>query len=174
MHVGKSADGGIDVLLVTTSNKKILVQVKRRTRPSTEPVETVRSLLGVLLTNGSLHGIVVSTADHFSWAAKSLVSQFMLNPVGHRIDLRDFGKLREMVKSVHSVESWLTYMTAACRYLELANKEIERLHSVPGGPFSAVQMLGISLSDLYGTRSGIIIPTSPESTSDESTSADDA
>lgn len=65
-HVGKSADGGKDLLLIE-SDKSIVVQVKRRkTRNKTEAASGIRDLIGATLLNRSRDSIFVSTADHFS------------------------------------------------------------------------------------------------------------
>jgi hypothetical protein len=70
-HVGKPGDLGIDVVLIETDEKTWLTQVKRRSRPdSTEGFSTLQSLLGSLALHGARHGIVVSTADHFSYQAR--------------------------------------------------------------------------------------------------------
>ncbi|MEU7524643.1 restriction endonuclease [Saccharothrix sp. NPDC042600] len=73
-HVGRPDDGGVDVVLVESETSTWLVQVKRREHPdSVEPVSTVRNLLGTLVLGGSEKGIVVSTADHFSYRAREAV-----------------------------------------------------------------------------------------------------
>lgn len=73
-HVGRPDDGGIDVILVESNQSTWLVQVKRREHPaSVEPVSTIRNLLGTLILNGTDRGIVVSTADHFSFRAREAV-----------------------------------------------------------------------------------------------------
>lgn len=56
----QSRDGGKDLILLDTTGRRILVEVKRRTRPDkTESVRTVRELAGVLLAEGTTQGIVV-------------------------------------------------------------------------------------------------------------------
>jgi restriction endonuclease Mrr len=101
IHVGKTNDGGVDVILVATSSERILVQVKRRTRPSIESVSTVRNLLGAMIAHGTLDGIVVSTADHFSSYAQSFVEKLTKGKIAYKIELKDFGKLKEMISSGH-------------------------------------------------------------------------
>lgn len=72
LHVGRPDDGGVDVVLIESDNSNWLVQVKRREHAaSVESVSTIRNLLGTLVLEGSSRGIVVSTADHFSFRAES-------------------------------------------------------------------------------------------------------
>lgn len=74
-HIGKSHDGGIDLLLIQNDNPTI-IQVKRREFPnSVEPVKTIRELLGVSYFNDSKSCIFVSTADHFSKQAEKFANQ---------------------------------------------------------------------------------------------------
>lgn len=97
-HVGQTNDGGIDLVLVRSEEERWLVQCKRRrSLGATEGVRTVRELLGSLLTEGELRGIVVSTADHFSYEAKKLAEHPHLVDLGYQIELCDFGVLRELM-----------------------------------------------------------------------------
>jgi hypothetical protein len=105
LHVGKSGDWGVDVIFVDASQKEWLIQVKRRTRPdSSEPFSTVQALAGTLTIHGKLHGIVVSTADHFSaqacQAAKRLAKQ------RYRVKLYDRGILNRMISPVLPSTPW--------------------------------------------------------------------
>jgi hypothetical protein len=52
-----------------------------------------------MIAGRALQGIIVSTADHYSWAARRLANTFSRDPNGYQIELRDFGKLRQMVSS---------------------------------------------------------------------------
>jgi len=98
VHVGKTNDGGIDLILVKGEGTKWLVQCKRRSKTqSTESVSTVREMLGTLLAEGNLRGIVVSSADHFSYEAQKLKGNKNLSEKGSKIDLIDYGVLREML-----------------------------------------------------------------------------
>ena len=98
IHVGGPADGGVDVVLIVSENKRWLVQCKRRrSGDSVEGVATVRSLLGALLAEGELRGVVVFSADHFSYHARSLASAKSLTKAGYEIKLIDYGVLREMM-----------------------------------------------------------------------------
>ncbi len=79
VHVGRPGDQGIDVLFVDAQSCRWLIQVKRRqSADHVEPFETVQRLLGTLLLNQSLHGIVASNANHFSFAAERCVKEVQL------------------------------------------------------------------------------------------------
>ena len=98
IHVGKTNDGGIDLILIVAEDVRWLVQCKRRqSLKATEGVRTVRELLGSLLAEGEMRGIVVSTADHFSFEAKKLAKKENLVDIGYQIELHDYGVLREMM-----------------------------------------------------------------------------
>ena len=105
MHVGKPNDGGVDVLFVDSGKKKWLIQVKGRESPNvSEGVSTLRNLLGVLLLEGTKYGIVVSTADHFSyWAFKT--REHALTK-GYTIELIDRGKLKRLIGPLLPNRQW--------------------------------------------------------------------
>jgi hypothetical protein len=105
-HVGQPNDGGIDVLFVDSGKKRWLIQVKRRGSPNaTEGVSTLRNLLGVLLLRSTKYGIVVSTADHFSyWAFKAKEKARIL---GYTIELIDKGKLKRLIEPLLPNRQWV-------------------------------------------------------------------
>lgn len=77
-HVGKTGDGGIDLLIID-SDDPILVQVKRRERSNrVELVSTVRDFLGAMFIENSQRGIILSTAKRFSKGSVD-VQQNLLN-----------------------------------------------------------------------------------------------
>lgn len=95
-HVGRPGDRGIDVVFVESSGTRWLVQVKRRERGDrAEEFATLQSILGTLVLEGERHGIIVSTADHFSSQVrkgqKDALSQ------GYVVELYDKGKLDRMI-----------------------------------------------------------------------------
>lgn len=103
-HLGRPFDGGVDVLFVDSEQHEWVVQVKRRTRPEGEPVETLRNLLGVMFVEDKLNGIVVSTADHFTHRAREL--QRKAAGKGRIIQLVDRGKLDLMLSSLIPIRPW--------------------------------------------------------------------
>jgi len=106
IHVGQPNDGGIDVLFIDSGKKKWLIQVKRRGSPNkTEGVSTLRNLLGVLLIKGAKYGMVVSTADHFSyWAFKT---KERASTIGYTIELVDRGKLKRLIEPLLPNRQWV-------------------------------------------------------------------
>jgi hypothetical protein len=103
-HVGGSNDGGVDVLFLDSNDEQWLVQVKRRSRPGGEPVETLRNLLGVMYVEGNLRGIVASTADHFTYRAYEL--QRRAANLGCIIELIDRAKLDMMLSPLIPKRPW--------------------------------------------------------------------
>jgi hypothetical protein len=98
LHVGQPNDGGVDLVLVTTDEQKWLIQCKRReSEHYAEGVQTVRELLGTLLAEGELKGVVVSTADHFSYHSRRLANRPHLRRLGYEVELVDYGILKEML-----------------------------------------------------------------------------
>lgn len=96
LHVGKTDDGGVDVVFVDSGNKQWLIQVKRRKREdASEGVGTVRNLLGAMVLEDSSYGAIVSTADHFTYRAYQAVGR--ASEKGKQIKLFDKGKLLRMV-----------------------------------------------------------------------------
>src|SRR5260370_14483325 len=88
VHVGKPGDGGVDVLFVTSQGDRWIVQCKRRSAAgAVESVETVRALLGALVENNSLRGVVVSTAKKFRVSARHLSEKMRAR--GCRVELFD-------------------------------------------------------------------------------------
>lgn len=100
VHIGRSGDGGMDLLLVAGDGISV-AQVKGRSRERAEPVETVRSLHGVLYRGGEVEGLVVSTAPRFSPAAHNLVGL-----KGGSVRLIDRGKLSLMLSPLLPDRPW--------------------------------------------------------------------
>jgi hypothetical protein len=104
-HVGGPADGGVDVLFVDADAKKRLIQVKRRKSVgAAEGVSTVRNLLGAMVLKEALRGVVVSTADHFTYRAYEAVGR--AHECGFTVDLVDRGKLNRMLDPLIPKHPW--------------------------------------------------------------------
>jgi hypothetical protein len=127
MHVGKSHDGGVDLVFVGADAEEWLIQVKRRTKSSsTEPVDTVRNLLGTLLVQNVPRGIVVSTADHFSYWAQAEASS--VHPKGYTVELVDRGKLNRMLSPLLPARPWLKALEYEAPHLrEYFVQEVRRI-----------------------------------------------
>jgi len=69
-HVGRTGDGGVDLILVVSDKESYLVQVKRRSDlTKNEGVKVVRELNGVLFKEGKSKGMVVTTAKDYTKSA---------------------------------------------------------------------------------------------------------
>ena len=70
IHVGGVGDRGIDLKLILSDKETYLVQVKRRAKlDSSEGVDVVRTLNGVLFRENNPKGMVITTARKFTNAA---------------------------------------------------------------------------------------------------------
>jgi hypothetical protein len=114
--VGRSGDGGIDLVLVS-ADKTTLVQVKHRDKGShnwtAEPVSTVREFLGAMLLADGRHGILVTTAHHFSPDAKDAAAKALTLDGVLQYDLLDGSQLFETLKLTNDriQEYWREAMT---------------------------------------------------------------
>lgn len=118
IHVGGPCDGGVDVLFIDSTDERFLIQVKRRRRLNAcEGVSTMRNIVGVLIDHDCLNGIVVTTADHFSYRAKAYAKRREKN--GYSIKLVDRGKLDRMLDPILPDRPWLPV--------------VEELNSIIGG-----------------------------------------
>lgn len=99
-HVGGLGDGGVDIVLLDKDDP-ILIQVKRRQNAEyVEEVKTVRELLGVLLMENSYRGMVVTTANRFSKAAKNAATRPRLVDFGYKIELYDYDLVLSVINRV--------------------------------------------------------------------------
>jgi restriction system protein len=88
--VGKSNDGGVDLILIN-SDEPTIVQVKRRMdKKKTESVKEIRDLIGATLLAGSRKCIFVTTADHFSSSAMNSRDCALTKSIVDSFELYDF------------------------------------------------------------------------------------
>lgn len=105
-HVGQPNDGGIDVIFVDDHKKQWLIQVKRRSAANAaEPVGTIRNLLGAMILSKNTCGIVVSTADHFTYRAYEAVKR--AEECGMIIKLVDKARLDRMLEPILPDRPWI-------------------------------------------------------------------
>lgn len=111
-HIGKSHDGGIDLLLVN-SDSPTVVQVKRRRKLNhTEAVSGVRELLGATLLNESKNCIYVSTCSKFSDAAEKAAAKSV--ELGHveSYELYDFKRFLDLLNLTTNIyEPWKKFLS---------------------------------------------------------------
>jgi len=108
--VGKSHDGGVDLILVE-SDCPIIVQVKRRKRRGkVEPVRLIRELIGATLLKGSKECVFVTTADHFSNEAIKARNMALEKNIVRRFDLIDINKFINLLQlnKVNNTPPWKT------------------------------------------------------------------
>jgi hypothetical protein len=104
-HVGRSSDGGKDIVYVSAESERWLIQVKGHRNPSrAEPVTTIRLLVGTLVHDNVPRGIVVTTSNAFSRDAYEAVRQY--DARGYRIRLIDRGLLRELIGPLVPRRPW--------------------------------------------------------------------
>ena len=133
IHVGKPDDGGVDVVLIESNARKWVIQVKGRQNPLVgEPVTTIRNLLGTMVLERATHGMIFSTADHFTLRARQAVEK--ASKSHFFVELVDKGKLNRLLGSVLPEKPWLTYLQT--KYPTIASEieaEIDAKVSELGG-----------------------------------------
>lgn len=113
-HVGRTADGGIDLLLVM-ADEVVPVQVKRRESPSAvEPVRTVREMFGVMLRDGFRRASVVTSARGFSKQALAEINQAMNRGAFDAFELVDKPSFLSMIGASRrlAIPSWRELLPA--------------------------------------------------------------
>lgn len=102
-HVGQPDDGGKDVIFIDSGKRQWLIQAKRRMKAGvSEPIATLRNLLGTMTIEGSQYGIIASTADHFTHRAYQAANR--VKEKGIFVKLLDKGKLNRMLENLISIE----------------------------------------------------------------------
>jgi hypothetical protein len=97
--VGKSSDGGIDVILIDSDSPTMIQVKRRRSLLHTESVSGIRDLLGATLLNQTNKCIFVSTADKFSKEAEKTASLAIKLGLVKKFDLVDYDRFVSMLKS---------------------------------------------------------------------------
>ena len=113
MHLGGTADRGIDLILIRSDEGPRLIQVERRSNlKSSEGVCVVRELNGVLFRENIAKGMIITTASHFTKAA--LDETTIWTQTGQTYDMqllayRDVVDLFNLVPS-DPYQPWLQYI----------------------------------------------------------------
>jgi hypothetical protein len=113
-HLGQTADGGVDIKLVTSDREVWLVQVKRRASISaSESVQVVRELNGVLFREGLAKGLIITTAQRFTRSARQETAVKTRTRGQYEIQLRSFGDVCRMLRlpSQTPYQPWLSHLT---------------------------------------------------------------
>jgi len=97
-HVGRTGDGGID-LIVVDSDSPLAVQIKRRRDPeATEKVKTIREFLGAALLEGFKRAAIVTTARSFTKGARAAAQSAVTHSIVDQFDLFDFSGFIEIFR----------------------------------------------------------------------------
>jgi len=98
MHVGRTHDNGIDLLIVHANEGIIPVQVKQRQNPkAAEGVGVIREFRGAMVLQGFRKGIFVTTANHYSREAIRAADAEPHHLVEQKIILVDSRRLVETI-----------------------------------------------------------------------------
>lgn len=129
IHVGKSGDEGIDILIVRGNAVEAVIQVKRRMKlESAEGVKAVRELNGVLFRRGIAKGIFVTTAKGFTKAAIREAVSTPESFARYKVDLLAFDDVLNLLNCKSSNAS--AHDTKVADYLAAISlrNEVLRLH----------------------------------------------
>lgn len=130
IHVGAPGDRGVDVVFIDGDGTRWLIQVKRRARPNkTEGFSTLQSILGTLTLEGERHGMIVSTADHFSYQAKRESER--VRQRGYIVELLDKGILERMIGALLPHNPWRELFTHPS--LDYIDADIREHFIIPEG-----------------------------------------
>ncbi len=120
IHIGGPNDNGIDLILVN-GNRRYVVQVKhRKWSRKTEPVAGIREFLGAMVLDGTMKGLFVTTASHFSRSAANTAKKAQENGIVEYISLVNAQRLVDVCNIVNSliVPLWATKMTKTQELLD--------------------------------------------------------
>lgn len=146
-HVGGTADGGIDLLIVE-GNRPIAIQVKRRKHRSTEAPAVIRDLIGALTLEGLHRGAVVTTAERFGPQSHQNVENPLLERAGYEIDLYALDALLELFQAVDPRDRpWLE--SAQPHHLSPKDREIVQARADKASPAAGSSgTVGFTIPDL--------------------------
>jgi hypothetical protein len=123
IHVGKPYDQGVDVIFIESNGTRWLIQVKRRERPTPSVgFSTLQSILGALALDGARNGIIVSTADAFSFYARK--GRQCAEQEGFIVQFVDKGKLNRMIAPLLPHTPWNEIF--GCEELSNIAKDVQR------------------------------------------------
>lgn len=111
-HVGKSHDGGIDLILVQSDSPTVIQVKRRRSLSHVEGVSGIRELLGATLLKGSKNCIYVSTCNKFSDASIETAAQAVDLGILESYALYDFSRFSDALKltKASNPEPWREFL----------------------------------------------------------------
>ncbi|MGK5006042.1 restriction endonuclease [Janthinobacterium sp. LB2P70] len=99
-HIGKSHDGGVDLLLIQADSPTVIQVKRRRSLPHVESVSGVRELIGATLLKESKNCIFVSTSSKFSEPSKEAAQRAVELGIVESYELYDFQRFSSALKLV--------------------------------------------------------------------------
>lgn len=97
-HIGKSNDGGIDLLLIQSDIPTVVQVKRRRSLRHVEAVSGVRELLGATLLKESKNCIFVSTCSKFSKPSQQAAERTVDLGLVESYELYDFFRFSDVLK----------------------------------------------------------------------------
>ena len=102
VHVGKTSDGGIDLILIDGSEQQV-IQVKRRSNPkSNEGVGVLREFIGAMVLDERRKGVFVTTAGGYTRGANKAARRAQTLGVVVQLDLIDVHRFVKMLRATHA------------------------------------------------------------------------
>lgn len=111
-HIGKSHDGGIDLLLIQSSKPTVIQVKRRRSLNHIEAVSGVRELLGAALLKESKNCIYVSTCSKFSKSSQETAESAVELGIVESYELYDFSRFSSVLKlaATSHEKPWMKYV----------------------------------------------------------------
>lgn len=111
-HIGKSHDGGIDLLLVQSDSPTVIQVKRRKSLPYVEGVSGIRELLGAALLKESKSCIYVSTCSKFSNPSNDAARQAVDLGIVESYELYDFSRFSDVLKltTTSNIEPWRKFL----------------------------------------------------------------
>lgn len=111
-HLGKSHDGGIDLILVQSDTPTVIQVKRRRSLSHVEGVSGVRELLGATLLKGSKNCIYVSTCSKFSNPSSQAAERAVDLGILESYELYDFSRFSDVLKLTNftNPEPWRKFL----------------------------------------------------------------
>ncbi|MNL15071.1 Restriction endonuclease [compost metagenome] len=99
LHVGRSCDGGVDLLMID-DEERTLVQVKNRMLHKSEGSPVVRDLLGAMVQKNTFNGLILSTGRHFTKEAVKTAEEALSHGKVQKIEFKNCQEILEMINVV--------------------------------------------------------------------------
>ena len=111
IHVGRTGDGGVDLVLIENQNAPVLIQVKNRQNPrKAEPVSSIREFLGAMVLKRGTRGMFVTTSHHFTRGAERAAKEAEATAVIEQLDLVNASRLLDILRTTGDLvrDPWMS------------------------------------------------------------------